>query len=278
MKFAAVIQMVSKKNIDDNLESAHHWLNEASRQGADLAVLPENFAVFSVKQMTDAGIKESETNGRIRSFLSSAACDLGMWIVGGTVPCALRPDGTAVENRLRSVCRVYDSTGSETARYDKIHLFDADVSAGLKQYRESDTFEHGEKTVTADTPLGRLGLAVCYDLRFAELFLGLRRSGADIITLPSAFIRETGDAHWEPLIRARAIETQTWILAANQGGVHSRNQETSGDSMIVDPWGRVVNRIQRGEGIIISEIDSELTAQVRGKMPVHNHRRLDAIS
>lgn len=274
MGIAAVIQMVSCDDVDKNLVSAGDLLNEAAGLKAELAVLPENFAVFNMGDMAAEGAQEAEVSGRIRSFLSRKASELGIWIVAGTVPSAVRPDGSFISSRIRSACRVYNSDGIETARYDKIHLFDAQVGDAHGVYRESDEIENGEDIIVTDTPVGRLGLAVCYDLRFPELFSTLRLQGAELISLPSAFTKKTGDAHWEILVRARAIETQSWILAANQGGRHSLDKETSGNSMIVDPWGRVVKSIKKGEGVIAAEIDLKELNDIRTAMPVAKHKKI----
>lgn len=273
MSIAAVIQMVSTYDIDSNLSSAKDLLKHAAEKNASLAVLPENFAVFSAKQMIDEGAGEAEASGRIRSFLAHIAAELNMWIVAGTVPCAARPDGTIINGKIRSACRVYDNSGNEKARYDKIHLFDADIGDTHGAYRESDEIEHGDNAVIVETPLGLMGLAVCYDLRFPELFSIIRSKGASVISIPSAFTKITGQAHWEVLVRARAIETQCWVLAANQGGRHSAKKETSGDSMIVDPWGRIASRIKSGEGVITAEINLDETEKIRRAMPLLQHKR-----
>ncbi len=270
----SVIQMISGMDVAKNLEQAEHWLEESARQGAALVVLPENFAVFSVKQMVQSGIDERESSGMIRSFLSERAKSLGLWIVGGSIPCAAQPDGTHIDDRVRAVCRLYDDEGREVARYDKIHLFDADVNDSHGSYRESNEIERGEEVVVAKTPFGNIGLAVCYDLRFGELFTAMVKGGAEIITLPAAFTKETGDAHWETLVRARAIETQTWFLASNQGGRHTSRRITCGSSMIVDPWGKVVNRLYNGEGVVLGEIDLEYLRECRSSIPVGQHRFL----
>jgi nitrilase len=273
MSIAAVIQMVSTYDVDSNLSAAKDLLQYAAAEKSCLAVLPENFAVFSAKQMIKMGAEESEASGRIRSFIADIAAELNIWIVAGTVPCAARPDGTIINGKIRSACRVYDSSGNERARYDKIHLFDADIDDSHGAYRESDEIEHGDDAVTIETPLGVMGFAVCYDLRFPELFSIIRSKGATVISIPSAFTKITGQAHWEVLSRARAIETQSWVLAANQGGRHSAKKETSGDSMIVDPWGRVIKRIKSGEGVITAEIDENETEKIRRAMPIMQHKR-----
>lgn len=273
MSYASVIQMVSGRNVDENIAAAKDLLYEAAANKSCLAVLPENFAVFSTKQLVEEGMLDIEGTGRIRNFLKKTASDLNMWIVAGTVPSSVRPDSTVIHGKVRSACRIYNNAGEEIIRYDKIHLFDADVADLQGVYRESDEIEHGDEIAVADTPVGRMGLAVCYDLRFPELFSLLRKKEAQIISIPSAFTKKTGDAHWEVLVRARAIETQTWILAANQGGVHSSSRETSGNSMIVDPWGRVIKNLKKGEGVITADIDLQELELVRRNMPLMKHKR-----
>ncbi|QSP94536.1 carbon-nitrogen hydrolase family protein [Marinobacter salinisoli] len=271
----AAIQMVSGRNIDANLKEAARLLAEAAAQGASVAVLPENFAVLSTGQMVSCGNREAEGEGLIRRFLAERARELGIWIVGGSLPLGLRPDGTRIDDRVRATCLVYDDQGRQVARYDKIHLFDAMVEDAHGQYRESDTFEPGDEVVTVDTPAGVLGMAICYDLRFPELFRALRAKGATWACLPSAFTWQTGEAHWHALIRARAIENQLWIVAPNQGGQNSERRKTYGHSLICDPWGRVVSEIDReGPGLVCGELNMEQLAELRKRMPVWEHRRL----
>lgn len=271
----AAIQMVSGPDIQDNLKATGKLLASASRGGAKVAVLPENFAVLSASQMLDQGRRESESEGVIRAFIAEQAARLGLWIVAGSMPLAARPDGHLIDDRVRAACLVFDDTGAEVARYDKIHLFDAVVEDAQGQYRESDTFEPGSSVVTVETPVGVLGLAICYDLRFPELFRALRAKGAEWITLPSAFTYHTGEAHWHALLRARAIENQLWMVAPGQGGQHSARRRTYGHSMVVDPWGRIVQeRQEEGPGVVLAELDSELLEEVRTRMPVWTHRRL----
>ena len=274
MTQVAAIQMVSTKHINDNLSEAGRLLQEAAGQGAKVAVLPENFAVLATGQMLEAGEQESGDAPVIRRFLSEQAKRLGMWIVGGSLPMASRPDGTPLDDHVRAVCLVYNDQGEEVARYDKIHLFDAMVEDAHGQYRESDTFEPGEEVVVVDTPAGKLGVAVCYDLRFPELFRALREKGAEWVCLPSAFTWQTGDAHWHALIRARAIENQIWVVAPGQGGQNSSRRKTYGHSLICDPWGKVVNEIDEGPGVVVSELDNEKLKKIRERMPVWEHRRL----
>lgn len=271
----AAIQMVSGEGLDDNLRDATALLESAARAGVRIAVLPENFAVLKTDQMLLQGTRESEGAGEIRDFLAAQARRLGLWVVGGSMPLAYRPDGRAVPGRVRASCLVVNDQGQEVARYDKIHLFDAMVEDAHGQYRESDTFEPGEQLITVDTPAGVLGLAICYDLRFPELFRGLRERGADWVALPSAFTYMTGAAHWQALIRARAIENQVWMVAAGQGGQNSPRRKTYGHSMVVDPWGSVVaERADEGSGWVAAELDRTRLEDVRQRMPVWEHRRL----
>ncbi|MDV2077083.1 carbon-nitrogen hydrolase family protein [Marinobacter xestospongiae] len=270
----ATVQMVSGERLEDNLAQAATLLAEVAAAGASVAVLPENFAILKTAQMVAQGQQEIG-GGEIRDFLAEQTRSLGLWIVGGSLPLAEREDGSTVADRVRACCLVLDDQGREVARYDKIHLFDAEVADAQGRYRESDTFEPGERVVTVDTPAGRLGLAICYDLRFPELFRALRQQQADWVALPSAFTYTTGDAHWHPLIRARAIENQCWLVAAGQGGYNSPRRRTYGHSMIVDPWGSVVaERSEEGPGWVMAALAPRRLQEVRQRMPVWDHRQL----
>lgn len=270
----AAVQMVSTHDIAANLREAGRLLAEAAASGAGVAVLPENFAVLATRQMIGCGRREADPDNLIRHFLAEQSAELGIWIVGGSLPIASRPDGSTVKDRVRACCLVYNNEGEEVARYDKIHLFDAMVEDAQGQYRESDTFEPGEDVVVIDTPAGRLGLAICYDLRFPELFRKLREQGAEWVSLPSAFTWNTGDAHWHALLRARAIENQFWMVAAGQGGQNSERRHTYGHSLIVDPWGRVLSEIAEGPGVVTADLDPERLGEIRTRMPVWEHRKL----
>lgn len=270
----AAIQMVSTKDIDANLREAGELLQQAADEGASVAVLPENFAVLATHQMLECGRTESGREPVIRAFLAEQATRLGLWIVGGSMPLADRPDGSAMDDRVRASCLVFDDQGQEVARYDKIHLFDAMVEDAHGQYRESDTFEPGDQVITVDTPAGKLGVAICYDLRFPELFRALRAKGADWVCLPSAFTWQTGEAHWHALIRARAIENQVAVVAAGQGGQNSERRRTYGHSLVCDPWGQVVSELAEGPGVVVADLDTDQLAQLRTRMPVWEHRRL----
>lgn len=271
----AALQMVSGHHLQDNLHAAALLLQQAAEAGVKVAVLPENFAVLASDQMLPCGQQEAGNQSVIRAFLAQQAKTLKLWIVGGSLPLALRPDGSVMADRVRASCLVFNDLGNEVARYDKIHLFDAQVDDAHGQYRESDTFEAGDQVVTVDTPVGRLGLAVCYDLRFPELFRALRDKGADWVCLPSAFTWHTGNAHWHTLIRARAIENQIYVVAAGQGGHNSSQRRTYGHSLICDPWGSVLAEVSEdGPGMATAALDKHGLDQLRQQMPVWSHRRL----
>jgi len=272
----AVLQMSSTTDVDSNLEYAERLIAEAVQQGAKLLVLPENFALLGVNDPYPAGLREANNDqpDTLRKWLASMARQYTVWLVAGSIPMANRADGSLLEKHVRAVCLVFNELGEEVARYDKIHLFDVDVADAYGSYRESDTVEPGNQVVLVDTPCGRLGLTICYDLRFPELFHQLREQGAEIISVPSAFTAKTGEAHWEVLLRARAIETQSYLLAPNQCGQHSETRQSYGHSMIVDAWGEVAASQQDQPGVIVADIDLEQLAEVRQRMPVVQHRRL----
>jgi len=266
----AVIQMVSQPDVSTNLRQARRLLEDAAQQGARLAVLPENFAAMGRRDAAAIGQAEALGRGPILPWLKSAARDLRLWIVAGTLPLPPRdqPDGKA-----RACSLVLDEEGEIVARYDKLHLFDVDVADNRGRYRESDDYAHGHDVVVVPTPVGKLGLTVCYDLRFPELYTALREAGAELISAPSAFTAVTGAAHWDVLIRARAIETQCYVLAAAQGGVHPGPRETFGHAAIVDPWGRIIAQQAQGEAVLLGQRDSSEQASIRARMPVSTHRR-----
>lgn len=269
----AVIQMVSQADVLANLAQARLLLEQAAAQGARLAVLPENFAAMGRRDLAEIGRREALAEGPILPWLYQAARDLGLWIVAGTLP--LPPDGRP-EAKAHACSLLVDDRGQRVARYDKLHLFDVDVGDSHGRYRESDDFAFGEKVVVADTPVGRLGLTVCYDLRFAELYSALREAGAELISVPAAFTAVTGAAHWQVLTRARAIETQCYVLAAGQGGSHPGGRETFGHSAIIDPWGRLLGEQERGQGVLLALRDGDEQAAIRRRMPVARHRRFFA--
>ena len=266
----SVIQMVSQSDVLANLAQARRLLEKAAEGGAKLAVLPENFAAMGRRDIADMGRNEALGEGPILPWLKQTARDLTLWIVAGTLP--LPPLGQP-NAKVNACSLLINADGEQVARYDKLHLFDVDVSDNRGRYRESDDYAQGEHVVVADTPVGKLGMTVCYDLRFPELYTELRAAGAELISAPSAFTAVTGAAHWEILIRARAIETQCYVLAAAQGGLHPGPRETFGHAAIIDPWGRVLAEQAQGEGVLFAQRDSGEQAAVRARMPVVNHRR-----
>ena len=252
MPLVAAIQMTSGPDVPANLQEARALLEEAARRGAQVAALPENFSFIGLSDGDKRGIAEEDGHGPVQDFLAESARQLGMWIVGGTVPLRGAADG-----RVAAASLVYDSAGERRARYDKIHLFDVELPERAESYRESANMAPGSTAVVVDTPVGRLGLSVCYVVLFQELFRKLCAAGAELLVVPSAFTEPTGRAHWETLLRARAIENLCWVVAPAQSGFHPSGRETYGDSMIVDHWGRVLDRLPRGRGCITVAIDLE---------------------
>lgn len=266
----AVIQMVSQDDVLENLATARRLLEQAADGGARLAVLPENFAAMGRRDAAALGRAEALGEGPILPCLRQVARDFGLWIVAGTLP--LPPLGRP-QAKAHACSLLFDEHGEQVARYDKLHLFDVEVADSRGHYRESDDYAHGERVVVADTPAGRLGLTVCYDLRFPELYGALREAGAELISAPSAFTAVTGAAHWHVLVRARALETQCYLLAAGQGGTHPGPRETYGHSAIVDPWGRILAEQAQGEAVLLANRDPGEQTAIRQRMPVHRHRR-----
>ena len=266
MKVAA-IQMTSGPEVEANLEQARVLLEEAALRGARLAVLPENFAFMGLKDADKRAVAEPDGTGPAQDFLAATARRLRLWIVGGTLPLRAGADG-----RVAAASLVYDSDGVRVARYDKIHLFDVDIPGRAESYRESAHVAPGSSAALIDTPVGRLGLSVCYDVRFPELYRYLSAAGAQLFAVPSAFTSPTGRAHWETLLRARAIENLCYVVAPAQSGFHPSGRETYGDSMIVDYWGRVLQRIPRGHGCVVAEIDLAAQTSVRESFPTLAHR------
>lgn len=277
----AVVQLVSAADVQKNLRAAQRLIEEASAAGATLILLPENFAVLDGGPLRQFAEREGDDNGLLQGFLRDQARNNKVFLIAGTMPMATRPlkaGASEVEliqdARVRPASLVFNPEGEVIARYDKMHLFDVKVEDKQAEYSESKSFEAGDQVVWADTPMGRVGLSICYDLRFPELYRRLLEGGAEILTVPSAFTQVTGQAHWEVLLRARAIENQCYVLAANHGGVHNAKRETYGHSMIVDPWGRILAQVEKGEGFACAEIDLSALHELRIKMPVQKHRRL----
>ncbi len=264
----AALQMISGSDVAGNLQVAEALIADAARHGAKLLVLPEAFACYDSEQSTALGVAERHPGGPLRSFLAVQARRHRVYLVGGTIPIA------GADALPRAACLLYGDDGSELARYDKIHLFDVDLPDAQRSYRESAFYTHGAEVVSAMTPLGLLGLAVCYDLRFPELFRVLFQRGADVLALPSAFTHMTGEAHWHVLLRARAIENQAFVIASAQGGRHSAQRATGGGSVIIDPWGRVLASAASGAQFISADLDPGMLAELRARLPVRSHQRI----
>ena len=269
----AAIQMNSGDDLEQNLEQAAELLRDASEAGARLAALPENFAFMGRREQDKLAHQEADGEGPIQQFLSVCASELGIWVLGGSVPMR-SPDA----DRILAAALLYNPQGKRAARYDKIHLFDVETERDgrAERYAESASIHPGElSSVLADTTLGPLGLSICYDLRFPELYRRLSAQGAELLAVPSAFTRQTGEAHWESLLRARAIENQCLVIAPNQCGTNPGGRQTWGHSMIVDPWGRVLDQCGDEPGFAIADWDRSQLQGLRARFPVLQHRRID---
>jgi len=265
----AAIQMSSGPAVADNLALADRLLGEAASDGCALAVLPENFALMPERGRDKALHAEEPGSGPIQDFLSASAKRYEIWIVSGSMPL-VSPQIEA--ERVYGGCPVYDAHGDTRALYRKIHLFDVDV--GEESYRESHSMYPGDDLVAVDTPCGRIGLTICYDLRFPEMFRHLVDDGATVFTVPAAFTATTGEAHWHPLLRARAIENLAYVIAPGQYGQHPDNRSTYGHSLICDPWGRILAEQAGGDGVIVADIDPALPDRLRREFPALTNRRL----
>lgn len=261
----AAIQMVSAPDVAANLAAAGRLLGEAAEAGARLAALPENFYLIGRREADKVALRERDGDGPIQEFLAAAARKHGLWIVGGTVPMEC-----GEIDRILSACLVFDDQGRRVARYDKMHLFRFD--GGSERYDESRTLVPGAGAVALDSPFGRLALSICYDVRFPELYRGLGEF--DAMFVPSAFTVPTGRAHWEVLLRARAVENQAYVVAPAQGGVHASGRRTYGHTMVVDPWGEVLAVRAEGEGVVLAQVDSGRLSEVRGALPASTNRRM----
>lgn len=291
----AAIQMCSGENLDLNLKTAACLIQKAAQQGAKLCVLPENFALMTQSDKAISAIIEPAKTTKLQTtiktplqdFLSQQAQQHHIWVVGGTIPLT-----ASVSGKYRSACLVFDAQGRQVVRYDKLHLFDVQLPtdtdyqmqpASQNAYQESRSIEAGQQLCVFDSPFGKIGLAICYDLRFPELFRCLMQRGAKYFIVPAAFTLTTGEAHWETLLKARALENLAYVIAANQGGHHPQGQETYGHSMIIDPWGQVLARLthddmrQKTEMIITAEIDSEKQRQLRHQFPCLSHQRFPCV-
>ncbi len=263
----AGVQMASGPQVSANLSEAERLIAIAVAQGAKLVALPEYFAIMGMKDTDKVAVREKEGQGPIQRFLAKMAKKHQIWLIGGSVPLE-----ASVPDKVRNACLVYDPSGRLAARYDKIHLFGLDL--GSEHYREETTIEAGDRVVVVveNTLVGRIGLSICYDLRFPELYRAMGE--VDLVVVPSAFTETTGKAHWETLVRARAIENQCYVLAPAQGGYHLSGRETHGNSMIVDPWGVVLDRLPRGSGVVIASLNPAYMASRRESLPALEHRAL----
>ena len=264
MKIAAV-QMISGPDVVPNLAAAGRLVAEAAAAGAQLVALPEYFPLIGATDVDRLAAREQEGQGPIQDFLAATARRHGIWLVGGSIPLLARDPG-----KLRNGCLVFDPQGTRVARYDKIHLFG--FKRGEESYDEAATIERGDQIVAFDSPLGRVGITICYDLRFPELFRAM--GDVDLLVLPAAFTETTGRAHWEILLRARAVENQCYLLAVGQGGRHESGRMTHGNSMIVDPWGEILDRKMKGPGVVIADLDHARIAEIRESLPALAHRKL----
>ena len=259
----AAVQMVSTPRLDENLQAADALIAQAVAQGAQLVALPEYFPIMGMTDADKFNVREADGHGAIQEFLSTTAHRRGIWLVGGSIPLVSTEAGKVLNS-----CLVYDPQGERAARYDKIHLFG--FQKGAERYNESATIEAGSRPMTFDAPFGRIGVSICYDIRFPELY---RAQGAvDLQIIPAAFTETTGRAHWEILLCARAIENQCYVLAVAQGGQHENGRETHGNSMLIDPWGVILDRLPKGEGIVIGDVDHARISDIRASLPALKHR------
>lgn len=265
---AAAVQMTSGADLTANLNAAKAWIAQAADRGANLVLLPENFAFMGITERDKLAIMEPEGRGPIQDFLSSAASRFRLWLIGGSVP--LRADA---HGKAYAACLIYGPDGELRGRYDKIHLFDVNLPSTSESYRESDTVAAGNEPLLLKTPLGKLGIVICYDIRFPELIRQLSEQGLEILLVPAAFTARTGAAHWEVLLRARAIENQCYVIAADQGGTHANGRQTYGHSMIIDPWGTVLAQLAQDPGVCIAHLESCVLEGIRRDFPALTHRK-----
>lgn len=265
----AGIQMTSGHEVKENLLIAKGLIQQAVDEGVGLIVLPEMFAIMGLDQLDKVKYREPLDRGPIQDFLHEQAAKHKVWLVGGTMPIS-----TEDNSKVRATCLVINEEGKRVARYDKIHLFDVTLNGKTESYSESTTTEPGELIAVIQTPIGKLGLAVCYDLRFPEMFRLMHDQGVEVVALPSAFTYTTGAAHWEILVRARAIENLVYIVAAGQSGTHPSGRKTFGHSMIVNPWGEIKASLPQGAGVVSAEVHLDYLHQLRNEFPALTHRRV----
>lgn len=272
MKVAA-IQLKSTTDLQANLARASKLIQQARNEGAQMCVLPENFAYFNGPDYAQHAEKEGDFSGPIGQCLSECARTNSLWLVGGSIPCRPSSSESAAEKRVFTTCTVWSPEGALAAFYHKIHLFDVDLPNSKESYRESDFFIPGKSPTWVDTGAFKLGLSICYDLRFPEYFRLLRDQHVNLLTVPAAFTFQTGQAHWDVLLRARAIENQSYVIAANQVGLHTNGRQTWGHSCIIDPWGKVIAELpDDDEGIALAELDANYINEIRSKLPTQSHK------
>lgn len=264
----AAVQITTGPDVEKNLAAIERQIKQATLEGANIVALPEVFACYDSQKYLALGQQEVNALGTLRSRMAGWAKDNQVFLIGGTIP-VLEPKASKVYPR----CYFYSDQGEELGYYDKIHLFDVDIDDAQGRYRESDMFLSGDDIKVFETPYGNVGLTICYDLRFPYVFERLRKAGADIISVVAAFTETTGKAHWQPLLQARAIEQQCYILASNQWGQHDDKRRTFGHSMVISPWGEILDQLPSGEGIAIAEIELNEVQRIRREMPIANHQR-----
>ena len=261
----AAVQMISTPSVDENIATARRLIAQAAGEGAGLVLLPEYWPIMGMREFDKVPLAEQPGSGPIQACMAAAAAEYGIWLIGGTLPMAASEPG-----KVRNTTLVYDPAGRQVARYDKIHLFS--FTQGEESYDEARTIEYGDQVAFFDAPFGRVGLSVCYDLRFPELYRAIGECA--LIVVPAAFTHTTGQAHWEVLLRARAIENQCYVLAAAQGGRHVNGRHTWGHSMLISPWGDVLTTLAEGEGVVSGPIDADQLLRVRTNLPALKHRKL----
>ncbi|MBS1212957.1 MAG: carbon-nitrogen family hydrolase [Proteobacteria bacterium] len=266
----AAVQMTSTPDVAVNLNAARNLIAKAASAGARLVVLPENLVMMGHRETDKLAHAEADGAGPVQDFLAETARRFGVWLVGGTLFLRASP------GKVYASSLVLSDKGERVGRYDKIHLFDVNLPGAGERYRESATVTPGDKPLVVDTPFGRLGVTICYDLRFPELYRQLADAGVEILAVPSAFIASTGPAHWEVLLRARAVENLAYVIASNQGGTHENGRRTYGNSMVIDPWGNVLARLDTEPDVVLAEIDLPALRERRNAFPVLAHRRLDS--
>jgi nitrilase len=266
---AAAIQMNSGADVQQNLQTIDGLLKDAASRGVSIAFLPENFAIMGARDEDKLEHAEEPGCGPIQDFLADAARRHELWVIAGSLPLISPQEGKCYGASI-----VYDSEGSASSIYRKIHLFDVDLPKRDERYRESATMDFGDDLVVVPSTLGQLGLSICYDLRFPELYRRLVDDGATVFSIPAAFTAATGKAHWHSLLRARAIENLAYVIAAGQHGTHASGRRTFGHSAIISPWGQIIAELEAGDGVVVADIDTALPGKLRAEFPILEHRRI----